>query len=126
MLLKYAIAWLPMVILAMLNGAARDRLYGSLIPELRAHQLSCVTAILLFGLYTLLLEDIWPLSSSNEALWIGLVWVAQTMLFEFGMVLFIQRNSLDNVLADYNLLAGRLWVLVLIAMGLLPWAVFSF
>jgi len=126
MLNTYAIAWLPMVLFALLNGAARDKLYGPLMSELRAHQLSCFTAVLLFGLNTLLLEDLWPLNSSGEALWAGMIWVAQTLVFELGLVLFVQTNSLERVLQDYNLMAGRLWLLVLVIIGILPWAVFTY
>jgi hypothetical protein len=51
MILKYTIAWIPMVFIAMANGAIRQLGYGKLLGELSAHQLSCLTGIMLFLLY---------------------------------------------------------------------------
>lgn len=63
MILKYSIAWIPMVFLAIGNGILRELSYGRLMPELRAHQLSAFTGILLFGAYTWILSLKWPLQS---------------------------------------------------------------
>ena len=51
MVLKYTIAWIPMVFIAIANGAVRQLGYGKLLNELFAHQVSCLTAILLFLAY---------------------------------------------------------------------------
>ena len=38
--LIYTASWLSMVILAILNGAIREKVYGKFMGELTAHQLS--------------------------------------------------------------------------------------
>ena len=45
------------------------------------------------------------------SLLIGIVWLVMTLVFEFGFGLY-RGNSFKMLLADYNLPAGRLWVLI--------------
>jgi len=45
----------------------------------------------------------------------GACWTAMTIAFEFGFGHYIMGNSWGKLLADYNFFAGRLWVLVLLA-----------
>jgi len=46
---KYILAWFPMVLIAVINGAMREEWYGKHLTELQAHQVSTVTGVLLFG-----------------------------------------------------------------------------
>jgi hypothetical protein len=59
MILGYSFAWIPMVFIAILNGFFREAVLAKTLSELRAHQLSCLTGILLFFGYT------WLISLSN-------------------------------------------------------------
>ena len=43
------------------------------------------------------------------------MWLAMTLMFEFGAGHYLFRTPWSTLLADYNLLAGRLWILVLVA-----------
>ena len=124
MLLRYTIAWIPMVFIAVINGTVRQFGYGRLLNELRAHQLSCLTGIVLFFLYTWGLSLFWPVESSNQALSIGLIWLALTVAFEFLFMHYGAKVPWDKLFYDYNVLAGRLWVLVLLSVFLLPFVVF--
>jgi hypothetical protein len=45
MILRFTLAWIPMVFIAIMNGALRDLGYGKNLSELRAHQVSTVSAI---------------------------------------------------------------------------------
>ena len=125
MVLKYTIAWIPMVFMAIVNGAVRQLGYGKVLNELPAHQLSCLTGIALFFIYTWCLSLYWPLESSNQALTIGLIWLALTVAFEFLFMHYGAKVSWDKLFHDYNVLAGRLWVLVLVSVFLLPYGVFK-
>jgi len=42
------------------------------------------------------------------------MWTAMTVCFEFGFFHFVAGVPWEKLLADYNLFAGRLWVLVLL------------
>jgi hypothetical protein len=124
MILRYTLAWIPMVLIAIINGALRELTYGKVLPELRAHQISCGTGVLLFGFYTWLLSLKWPLESMTQAITVGLIWLTLTVAFEFLFGHYVGHHPWSRLLADYNLLAGRLWILVLLAVATLPLTVF--
>lgn len=110
----YAASWLGMVILAIINGAAREKLYGRFMNEIAAHQLSTFIGIALFGAYIWMLTGIWPIESAAQASAVGCMWLVMTIAFEFVFGHYVMRHSWDKLLQDYNLIKGRVWILVLI------------
>ncbi|SDK96409.1 hypothetical protein SAMN05660337_1861 [Maridesulfovibrio ferrireducens] len=120
----YAAAWIPMIFIAIANGIIRETLYAKYLGELASHQLSSVTAIALFTFYTLFIQKQFPLHSSGEALLIGFMWLILTIAFEFLFGHFIMNNSWVILFEDYNIFKGRIWVLVLIALTILPFLIF--
>ena len=112
-----------MVFIAMVNGAVRQLGYGKLLNELPAHQLSCLTGIALFFIYTWCLSLYWPLESSRQALTIGLIWLILTIAFEFLFMHYGAKVPWAKLLQDYNILKGRVWVLVLFAVLMAPYLV---
>jgi len=123
-LTRYVLAWLPMLVIAVANGALRQVTFGKVMPELHAHQLSTVIGSVLEGLFVWFVIRKWPPSTSRHALRIGLVWLVLTVAFEFFMGLVLARRPLPDVLHDYNLLAGRVWVLFLVWLTFAPWVFF--
>ena len=121
---RYVLAWVPMLVIAVANGALRQAAFAKVMPELRAHQLSTLTGSVLIGVFIWFVIRTWPPSSNLQALLIGLVWLFLTVAFEFFMGLVLAHRSLSQVLHDYNLLAGRVWVLFLIWLAVAPWAFF--
>ena len=77
--------------------------------------------ILFFAIYIWAVTRFWKPVSQNQALWIGLIWLGMTILFEFGFGHFIMGNPWSKLFHDYNLLAGRVWVFVLLWIALAPW-----
>jgi hypothetical protein len=120
-MLHYLLAWIPMLLIAIGNGALRQAVFAKKMPELRAHQLSTLTGAVLIGAFIWLLLHVWPPTSGQQAVTVGLVWLLLTVAFEFFMGLALLKQPLVQVLADYNLLAGRLWVLFLAWLTLAPW-----
>jgi len=45
---------------------------------------------------------------------IGFFWVVITIIFEFVFGHYVMGHSWQKLFADYNLINGRLWVLVLL------------
>ena len=113
-----------MVFIAMANGAIRQLGYGKLWSELFAHQVSCLTGIILFLVYTWCLSFYWPLESSGQAFTIGLIWLTLTIAFEFLFMHYGAKVPWGKLLHDYNIFEGRLWVLVLFAIFMAPYVVF--
>ena len=114
-----------MVFIAILNGAFRQIVLARTFSELRAHQLSCVTGVFFFWVYTRLLDRKWPLQTAHQAIAVGLVWLVLTVAFEFIFGHYVAHQPWQRLFQDYNVFAGRLWVLVLLSVALLPITVFT-
>ncbi len=123
-LIRYLLAWLAMLGIAIANGALRQETFGKIMPELRAHQLSTLIGSVLIGLFIWVVMRTWPASSERQALSIGLIWLLLTVVFEFFMGLVLAHRPLAQVIQEYNLLTGRVWVLFLIWLTLAPWLFF--
>lgn len=120
MLGRAAAVWFGIMLLAILNGAARDILLVPRFGDLVSRAVSCVAlsgGIVLIA--WLSLRWIAPLSI-GDAWTIGVMWLAMTLAFEFIAGHYLFRTPWETLLADYDLLAGRLWVLVLIATLIAP------
>ena len=123
-MIRYLLAWIPMLIIAIANGVLRQVTFAKVMPELRAHQLPTLIGSVLIGLFIWLVIRMWPPSSGRQALQIGGCWLILTIAFEFFMGLVLAPRPLAQVLQDYNLLAGRVWPLFLIWLTLAPWVFF--
>ncbi len=120
-MLRYVLAWLPMLAIAVANGALRQVAFAKVLPELRAHQLSTLTGAVLIGAFIWFLIGVWPPATERQAWQIGLVWLGLTVAFETFMGLVLSHRSLAQVLHDYDLRAGRLWSLFLVWLTVAPW-----
>lgn len=109
---KYIAAWLGMMVLAVVNGILRDKVYGPRVGDLAAHQFSTAILLILFGGYFYALERLWPLYSGAAAWLIGVTWLIMTLVFETALGRFVAHEPWRRIFADYNVLAGRLWILV--------------
>lgn len=123
-ILRYLLGWIGMVFIAIFNGILRGVAFEPYVSELTAHHISCVTGVSLFFVATWLYNLKWPIGSSKQAILIGTMWLILTPIFEFGFGLYVMGHPLEHLLNDYNLLAGRVWSLVLIAVFLLPTVVY--
>ena len=126
MILKYTVSWIGMVIIAIMNGVIRDAVYGKSLGELSAHQISTFTLIILSGLYLWLLGLTWNITSPGQAITIGLIWLALTVAFEFLFGHYVMKHSWTRLLHDYNILKGRIWILVLIWITIAPYVFHKF
>ena len=107
--------------------AARDRERGRAradlrrrVGELTANQISGATLVLLLAAYFRALDGRWPIASARQAAAIGGTWVALTVAFEFLFGHFVDGESWSELLENYDLAAGQLWILVLVWIGAGP------
>ena len=125
MITKYLLAWLLLAIVATVNGVVRQSTYGKTISDLAAHQISTATGILATGAVVWWLSRIWPLESSSQAWTIGVLWLILTIGFEFGFGHYVAGHPWEKLLADYNLLNGRVWSLFLVWVAVMPFVFFK-
>ncbi len=120
-ILIYAACWLGMMVLAILNGIIREKVYGPFMRELFAHQLSTLFILILFSVYLWILTSIWKIESAGQALLIGGMWLLMTILFEFIFGHFVMGHPWSKLLHDYNFFKGRLWIVVLLWTAISPY-----
>ncbi len=116
---KAFLIWLAFAVVAVALGAWRDKLLRPRLGDFRAHQLETLVVCAVF--FAIIVGFVrWVQPSEAQALWIGAFWVVLTLLFEFGLGRALGR-PMETLLADYNLLRGRLWPLVLVTELVGPW-----
>lgn len=113
-----------MVAIALANGALREGVLRRRLSEPRVRQLSTVLLIFFFAIYMAAIFHAWPLASAGQAAAVGALWLALTLAFEFGLGRLVSHRTWPELLAEYNLLAGRWWILVPIWVAVAPYLFF--
>ena len=123
-LIPVLLAWLLMLLVSIGNGLIRELTYGPRVDELAAHQISTLSGMLLIGLVIMGFVHRYPPVSGRAALGLGAVWMGLTIAFEFLFFHYVGGHPWPALLANYNLLAGRIWVVLLLWIGLAPYLFF--
>lgn len=121
----YFCCWFGLVILAIVNGILREKVYAPRLSELSAHQLSTLIFLLFSGLYIWQVTGIFRITSEKHAFVIGGLWLIMTVCFEFIFGHFLMGHSWNRLFHDYNILEGRVWILVLIWTVISPYLFFK-
>lgn len=121
MVKNHLLAWFLLAMVAIANGVIRQSTYGKSMPDLAAHQISTVTGVVATGFVAWLLSRIWPLESAVQAWIIGWCWLLFTIFFEFVFGHFVAGHPWPRLLADYNILQGRVWSLFLVGITVMPY-----
>jgi hypothetical protein len=112
MCVRALLVWLLTVVVAIANGTLRvfviDPFTGEAIGHIVSTLLLCVFIIIIAGLTIR-----WIGANTGRTFFIvGGSWLAMTIAFEFLAGHYLFGNSWERLLANYNVLAGRIWVLV--------------
>ncbi len=123
MLLRATIIWFLLGFLAILNGAVREAFIRPAVGEQAGHVISTlIFCVVILAVAVVSLGWIGP-ASRRDALAVGIVWVLLAVAFEFLAGHFLFGNSWETLLADYDILRGRVWALVPFTTLLAPlWA----
>jgi hypothetical protein len=120
MITRAILIWLALLAVAIVNGGLREAV---LVPWLGRGLAQAASTVLLSGCIAAAAWSAvpWIAPRSVEQAWaIGFGWVMLTLAFEFLGGHFLFGKSWSELLADYNLLAGRIWVTVLVVTLLAP------
>lgn len=119
--LKALSIWGAILVLAILNGALREKV---LMPALGAGTAFLLSGLFLSGLILLLAWLTLPwLGVSQRAgfLSVGLFWLLLTLIFEFSFGILLQGKSWQTLLQAYTFSNGNIWPLVLLITGAAPY-----
>lgn len=120
-MMRASAVWLLIVVVAVINGGIRQALISPRTGDTVGHAISTImlcAAILLLCWVTI--EWMRP-ATRREVWWIGALWVTLTLAFEFLAGHYVFGTPWRQLLADYNVFRGRIWVLVLITTAIGPW-----
>jgi hypothetical protein len=114
------VVWFGLLVVAFANGALREMVVVPAVGDTAGHAISSITlsaAILLVAWFTI----VWIHPASAADAWtIGALWLTLTLAFEFLVGHYVFGNPWSRLLADYNVAAGRIWVLVLMTTVVAP------
>lgn len=120
-MLRSVIVWCAIIPIAIANGALRDLLIAPRAGDALAHVISTVLLCGAILVWTWLTVGWIEPADARTAVRIGLFWLALTVAFEFLAGHFVFGTPWRRLLADYDLAAGRIWVLVPVTTAIAPW-----
>ena len=125
MIIRAVLVWVGLLVVAILNGGFREAVLAPRLGRSVAHGVSTVMlSLFIVALGWVTTPWVGP-KSLQDAWMIGGAWVVLTLAFEFLGGHFIFGKPWQTLLADYNLLAGRIWVMVLIVTLMTPVIAFT-
>jgi hypothetical protein len=118
---KSLVMWLVLLLAMMGNGFFRGLVLQPRLGEDVARQVASLLGVCIIVALTGPFVRRLGSPGSAPLLGVGLVWLALTLAFEFVLGHYVTGATWETQLADYNLLRGRLWPLVLLTTFLAPW-----
>jgi hypothetical protein len=119
-LIRSFLIWLFFIPLAIANGALRDLVLTPALGDALGRAISSLTLSLLILGLTLLLVDRLGVNTRAGYLIVGGFWLVLTLLFEVSFFVLVMGHPMDELLKDYDLFRGRLWLIVLAATFFAP------
>jgi hypothetical protein len=118
---KAALTWLILFVVMFANGAIRVLVLQPQLGQALARQVASLSGVALVLLVSWLFVRVSPEARSAQLWCVGVAWFSATVAFEFLFGRFVSGLSWQALLADYNILRGRLWSLILLSVCLGPW-----
>jgi hypothetical protein len=121
MIIRAIAVWLILLLVAVANGIFRESVLAPRCGAGRAHVVSsAILGCAILALAWLTIPWIHP-TPVNQAALVGAIWVALVLLFEFGLGHFVAGKPWSDLLADYNVFRGRVWVVIPILTAIAPY-----
>lgn len=121
MLWKALLVWLIFMVCAILNGTLRVKFIVPFVGEPVGHVISTVLlGMIILGITWCFIPWLGA-DTVGQAIGIGIAWLLLTLVFEFGVGHYISYRTWPELLADYDILHGRVWVLIPITTFVAPW-----
>jgi hypothetical protein len=112
--------WSAILVLAVLNGALREKFLLPVLGSELGFSLSGVVLAAVILLLTYLFLPWIRVTHGAGLLYLGIFWVILTLAFEFSFGMLLQGKSWHELLQAYTLSNGNIWPLVLFITGAAP------
>lgn len=120
MILRALVIWFVLLILAVLNGGMRDTWLSPWLGDTVGRALSTLLLSSLILLATWMTISWIRPATMDDTLIVGSLWLALTVAFEFLVGHYGFGKPWADLLADYDLRRGRIWIVVLVVTFLAP------
>lgn len=120
MLVRTVFSWCVLLAVAIGNGFIRESFITPRTGRAAAHALSTVLLSLLIVIVGWLATGWIEPRTLQDAWLVGVIWLLLTLAFEFLAGHFVFGRTWAELLSEYNLLAGKIWVMVLIVTLMTP------
>lgn len=107
--------WFLLSLIAIVNGAIRNFLITPYVGEYAGHFISTITFIIFMFVVVWVYLVKTKINSENILFKIGALWIGITIIFEFIFGYLVMGHTMEKLLNDYNIIKGRVWILVLFA-----------
>ena len=120
MLIRGLMVWFGLLALAIVNGGLREIAIVPSTGDVVGHAISSITlSVAIVALSWFTIAWIGP-RSTGDAWTIGGLWLVLTLGFEFLAGHYLFGNPWNQLWADYDVLRGRIWILVLLVTFVAP------
>jgi hypothetical protein len=120
MMIRIMLVWAAIIPMAIVNGILRDRYLNRVLAPNLAQTCSGLILSAIVATWTFQAIDWIPCPRLLDYAWIGLFWLALTVVFEFVFGRLVARRSWPELLSPYRFEAGNIWPIVLAVIALSP------
>ncbi len=114
MAVRAVVIWCALLVVASINGFVREAVLIPRTGDVAGRALSTL-ALSTFIVIVTWFSIGWIAPRSVQQAWaVGVMWVALTLAFEFLAGHYLFHNPWSRLLEDYDVLRGRIWILVLV------------
>ena len=114
LLLKSLGIWFLLAVLAIIIGTIRTFLILPYVGEQAAHIIGTIIFLAIQFIVIFFFIKRITVDATQDLLMIGIFWIILTIIFEFIFGHYVMNHPWEKLFADYNILNGRLWSLVLL------------
>jgi len=113
--------WFLLLFVAFALGALRELVLVPLLGPHNAYLIGTLAVVIVFlGIMVLFVRRMQSQFSARDFWLVGLCWLLMTVSFECLFFHYLAGQPWEELLANYNLAAGRVWVFVLLTVFLGP------
>ena len=125
MLARTVVVWFILLAIAVANGFVRESFITPRTGRGLAHAISTVMLSILIVVVGWAATPWVGPTSLQDAWLIGTIWLVLTLAFEFLAGHFVFGRTWQELFADYNLAAGKIWLMVLVVTLMTPVLAFT-